>query len=406
MHKTTRYLKENREMLFALTGGLLVFFIPLSIALTNILLAPLGLLLLITFSSKEWVLQKSLPMILYATSVGVMVVLAMIKGSFLADIEIYMRYIAVIFLFLLFSKIKRTDIVENFFLGGLLIAVCIAGFKILKYRAENPDFLFDTGLAIDQVLWENRPLAAFMLVLGIFICLRKISEKSKSKWVFYFLTVLFLAFCNYISARLSLLLAIITIVYFLFFRFQISIKIKTLLAAMLFILVSIMVLFNDSLISRTPFDSKSDLDVITIAKEREPRSVIWKCASILLKTDSNAFIGIAGYEKYRQDLVNCYGETIVNSNEQRAYYMESRFNSHNQFLDFWLNGGVLPFVLLFAVFLTAFFSRKIAPDAKWIFFLFFCFFLVENVLYRQMGYYLFGIFVALYHTKAFKKIKT
>lgn len=399
--------KKLKPEKYDIVAGILLFIIPFSTALPNILLVPLGLLMFYQiFKQNKNTIHFTPPVFFFTASVATISIIAVFKGSFISEIDIYLRYFAAILLVFIYQNVSNIKTVENFYLVSLTIATFLSIVKIIRVKIEFPGLLFDTGPVIDQVLWENRPLAAFMLVLGIFICLRRASFKSFNHWFFYALAIFFFMFCNYISARLSLLLAVATIIYFLFFRLHFKKKVKIIATILFFIGVSTILLINKSLISRTPFDNQTQLErIIEIVKDREPRAVIWNCSSILLKTDSNALFGTSSYKKYRQDLVNCYGETIVNREEKRAYYMESRFNSHNQFLDFWLNGGILPFVLLLAVFLAAFFSRKIPADAKWIFFLFFCFFLVENVLYRQMGYYLFGIFVALYQTKTLKKIK-
>lgn len=390
-------LKNNRNFILSILLGILVFFIPLSSALTNIMLIPTGIFFLISYSPKEWFSNFPKPIKIFFFSIAFMWILSILKGSFLLDISIYSRYLIVVLVCLLFSKVHKKTIIENFYLASLVLVTCISTFKIVEKKVANPDLLFDNGLFIDQVLWESRPLAAFMLVLGIFICLRRISLKSKPTWFFIFLAVCFLFFCNYISARLSLILAITSIFYFTFFKFQIPKKTKVILLTSLFIGLPTMLLFNKSLIERTPFNRAFEFEKIAdIAKDREPRYVIWDCAAILLTNQSNLYFGISSYEQYRQDLVNCYKETIINRDEKRTYYMESRFNSHNQFLDFWLNGGLIPFLLLLLVFITVFFSKKISATAKWMYLLFFCFFLFENVLYRQMGCYLFGIFATLY----------
>tara|TARA_R100001530_G_scaffold136371_1_gene116797 strand:+ start:3669 stop:4889 length:1221 start_codon:yes stop_codon:yes gene_type:complete len=397
-------LKSKRNLILSILLGILVFFIPLSSALTNIMLIPAGIFFLVYYSPKEWFSNFPKPIKIFFFSIGLMWILSIFKGSFLLDINIYSRYLVVILVCLLSSKIQKEIVIENFYLSSLILVTCISTFKIVEKKMENPDLLFDNGLFIDQVLWESRPLAAFMLVLGIFICLRRISIKSKPNLLFIFLAVCLLFFCNYISARLSLMLAIILIFYFTFFKFQISKKTKLILLTSLFIGLPIMLLFNKSLIERTPFNREFEFEKIyDIARDREPRYVIWNCVAILLTNQSNFYFGISSYEQYRQDLVKCYEETIVNREEKKAYYMESRFNSHNQFLDFWLNGGLIPFLLLLLLYITVFFSKKMPSTAKLMYLLFFCFFLFENVLYRQMGCYLFGIFATLYLYRSSEK---
>ncbi len=405
MQNLRKYLDQNTDILINISAGLLVFFIPISIALTNIMLIPLLVLVVYdSYNKKKLKLFSTLPVFFVSFSIISLSIIAIFKGSFILDIGIYARYFTILLLFALYQRTSKIETIENYYLVGLTVAFVISFLRIVIYKIANPNALFDTGYVIDDMLWGDRPYAAFMLVLAIFICLRRVSLKTKGSWFYLTLVGVFLLFCNFISARLSMGLAILTIVYFIFFRFKVNKKIKFSLSVLFFTAVFVMIIFNKSLILRTPLDKETEFEkIIAVAKDREPRYVIWSCSALLLQTDSNALQGISSYEKYRKDLVDCYGEFIVNRAEKRQYYMDSRFSSHNQFLDFWLNGGIVPFLFLIAAFISVFLSKKNSADTKWIYFLFFCFLLVENVFYRQIGYYLFGIFAVLYTSTNFKK---
>ncbi len=391
----------NRKQIINHLAGLLLFFVPLSKAYPNILLIPLLLLVgYDIYREKKLNISFSKPYLLLSLSIFFFVLIAVIKGSLFLDIDIYLKYFTVLVLMIAYQQVSKIKTVENYYLSGLFIAIVISILKIIEYKKVNPDFLFTTGQGINDVLWEDRPYAAFMLVLGVFVCLRRISLENKKSWFFVLIAGIFLVFCNYISARLSLFLATVTIIHFMLFRFKIGFKTKAISIIILFLGVTTMAVLNKSLLMRTPLDNSSEFEkMIKVAKDREPRSVIWNCASILLKTDTNALWGVSNHQQSRQDLVDCYGEQIINREEKRHYYMSIRFNTHNQFFDLWLNGGIIPFLFLVASFIFALFSKQTSPNMRWVFFLFFCFFMVENVLYRQMGFLLFGVFISVYNTR-------
>jgi hypothetical protein len=59
-------------------------------------------------------------------------------------------------------------------------------------------------------------------------------------------------------------------------------------------------------------------------------------------------------------------------------------------------GGIFSATFLILSFLIPLFLKNISFEMKIILIMFFAFFLVENVIHRQLGRYLFAIFAALY----------
>ena len=84
------------------------------------------------------------------------------------------------------------------------------------------------------------------------------------------------------------------------------------------------------------------------------------------------------------------------TNKYRAqYYMDVKLNTHNQFIATYLNSGIIGLLLLISFLVFQFISSKkdfikTAMIVSLILFL-----LVENVLYRQNGVYLFALIIAI-----------
>jgi hypothetical protein len=398
MLKHEDFSRKN-QLLISHLAGLILFFLPLSKAIPNILLLPFSIIVVYSIMQQKKIKCFIEPQIIFiGFAVLILFVLAIVKGSLISDLTIFIRYFTLITLFFLFSFVKKIRLVENYYLIGIIIAMFLSGYNIINYLNQNPYFLFTTGETINEILWEDRPYASFSIVIAVFICLRRLSLNPKKNWSFIILFLLLFGFCSYISARLSIFLSIVTFYYFLFWRTNISKYIKFVIILFSIIILSTSFIINKALIARTPLDSETKIEkIISKAKDREPRYVIWSCSKKILQNELIFWYGFTSYTEYRSNLVECYGNFIVNREEKKEYYIKSRYNSHNQFFDFWLNGGIFPFLFLFASFMHVFFSNKINSNVKFIYFLFFCFFLIENVIYRQMGYYLFGIFAVLYN---------
>ena len=91
---------------------------------------------------------------------------------------------------------------------------------------------------------------------------------------------------------------------------------------------------------------------LRVASDYEPRIVIWKCASGMTNQHNfNPLFGFEGYKTIEENFLDCYAETIENQSK-KEYFLEEQFNSHNQFIDLFLIGGVIAFGLFCAFFIN------------------------------------------------------
>src|SRR5690606_15993077 len=80
----------------------------------------------------------------------------------------------------------------------------------------------------------------------------------------------------------------------------------------------------------------------------ELRVVVWKCAETIISQKGFSLTGI-GFDNTKDQLVSCYEEQISNINKKEKFVSE-RYNTHNQFLDFYLSAGFIA-LLLFVLFI-------------------------------------------------------
>ena len=114
---------------------------------------------------------------------------------------------------------------------------------------------------------------------------------------------------------------------------------------------------------------------------------IWKCTAETVS--ENGIWGI-GTGNSREVLDNCYRQY------EQIEFFDGEYNTHNQFLHYWLTTGILGF-LLFALFILAlwYVGRKKGNTSLVYFILFFgLVMLTENYLCRQKGMMTFAFFVA------------
>lgn len=386
-------LLKNQEHILTILGGLFVFSLWISRAIPNIMLIPL--ILVILFGYKKLVWKKLPPFWLFIAALFWMLLMDLTSGNIAADFSVFWRYLLILFSFLIFSQSVKRDFIEYLFLIGAAVAMGGSLINIGVEMYQNPDFILANGITTNKILWLERPYFGFMLSLAIYICLRMVERKKR--YIYYLPAFIFFVFTLYISARLAIIADLLLIFIFLIRTDLVRSGFKFMGATVLVILVGTALLFNQNFMQR--IIPEKDLEQsFQVFKDYEPRFIIWPCATKLIKEDLNLLTGFKSQPGVEKELYDCYADTIdaKTQKEKRDYYLKSLFNTHNQFLGFFLFGGVFPFLFLLIMFAWIWLSPKTTFDTKMVFLLFFLFFMVENVLDRQLGCYLFGIFAGLY----------
>lgn len=383
--------KYQHFYIYDALAALLVFFVPFSYAFPNLILIPLGLVFLFNKKWKIIKLKDLKKLAFFLIAILFITINIGIKGNFNESFDIVSKLYITIAFFLLFYVVIQKTWVEIAFLSGLMISFFISVYNITSYFIQNDFINIDIGPQTNALLSIERPYLGFMMALGIFILFKNIRNKIWSKW-FYILSLVFIAFVVYISARLSLGLILIIVLQHLNVLYK---KRRMLLYGSVFAFATIFVfaiIFNDNFRNRMRIKSNYH-QTIKALKAYETRYLIWPCA-IENTAKTSWFFGTGGYNLSEKLQVECYTENI-NRSKKKRYYQTEAFNTHNQYLDFLLVSGLIPFVCL-VVFLLSLCLKYYKQPLGILSLIFILFFLVENVLHRQLGVFLFGIFLGLF----------
>lgn len=384
-----KWLKNIKAIRFFDNNSIAVLLIStllLSTALPNILLIPF--ILSIVFHKKDISFIKSPFFIFFAAAVTVIILSAISQGTIISDFNKLSKHFLVLVLFILFYQVSKIKQAENAFLLGSSITLLITCLIILFEYFDNPDFSLANGELVNELLILERPYLGFAFALATFIALKKAAIKPK----YYVLAICFTAFNIYVSARLAIILCI-----FLFFIFAIknspfSSKKSLGIGAILVIILGFSLSLSDNFMKRIHLDKDYDKLMIRV-KAYEPRFIIWPCTYNII--EENILWGTPSFDITENKLKNCYANEIE-QDDKRNYYINEGFNTHNQFLDYLMLGGIFSVIFLILSFLIPLLLKNISFEMKIILIMFLAFFIVENVIHRQLGRYFFAIFAALY----------
>lgn len=303
-------------------------------------------------------------------------VLKKIAGSFL--------------IFLLFLPLEDTEKIKKAIIVSTLAGIVVSLYHLYFYYMEQGEFIFANGEAINDVLVIDRLYLGLLCVLSIVSSISLIGKEYNVFNRYYFGSIVITAlFLLLISSRLAILLLLI--LFFLRIFYAEKKKTYWFFFGGLVTLLVIAFSLNSNLQDRFfyAYQKHTNKNYFELFLEKEPRVVIWDCSATIAEENEFVFTGL-GFHKTKELLVECYDE-VVYPEKRRNYFVATRFNTHNQFIDILLGNGILPlmaFSLLFLYLIVKNF-RNYAAMAYIITLLSFLF--IENIFHRQFGSYIFAI---------------
>jgi len=388
---------KKTNTFFDVIFAILVASIPLSMAIPNIAL----ILLILAFFIK---LRKGKSVKAYPIFVSIFVFFFVLKalffGSFLENLGLYKHLLSMVLLVILTLEIENTKLVKKGFVIGVSIAVIISVVQIVLFYISNKTIPLGNTEEAGALLLGERPYLGFMCFIAVVIVFDflVISKTKQIKWAYVFLLILLSSFIFLIVARLSILLiALFFIMKTIQYFGNLTLKGKF-LTGLIFLLFVIFILTNKNFKERLHIENNYN-ETLAKVKNQEPRFVIWNCSfSQINNREFSMIFGFRNNKIVQRNLNDCYEESIENTSK-RNYFLEREFNTHNQFIDLFLQGGIFGLLCLIALFFKAFIESRKGTQGLIILFAFIAFMMFENIFHRQVGVYLFAIFIPLFFNK-------
>lgn len=173
------FLKENSyDFLFAF----LILILPLSKALSNIVVAFLILLFILKFKKNQLHNYYNSPFFILNILVLYIFAQALINNTFLHDFGFYKKYFFIIIIPILFLKTKNVQLLKIVSVIAINITIFISIFKIIKFYYYFKYLPFADGWATNAVLQLERPYAGLFSVICIILSYEQIINNTKRKF--------------------------------------------------------------------------------------------------------------------------------------------------------------------------------------------------------------------------------
>jgi hypothetical protein len=391
MDKIRYYSTNSYDYFFAV----LILFLPFSKSVPNIIMVLLAVLFMIDFKKENFAnYTKSSSFILFLL-VGYLFSQAILNGSFITDLEFYKKYFYVLIIPILFLKVNDFELLKKAALVTINAAIIVSLFKISVFYYNFGYFPFNEGWATNYVLVLERPYAGIFSILSIILSFDQIQNNPKKRYLFIASCLLSVFFILFIAIRISILTIFVLFGVYIFFYMKMALKRKVVLFIGLLMTVALGLIFNKNITKRF-FINDSIEKTLEKAKQSEPRVIIYGCAKdITEQADFSVFFGTDSYSNIEKSLVDCYKNTIEDYS-RRNFFLEKRYNTHSQFIDFYLIGGLIAIIIFIGFFVKSFFKFRTSFFAVAILVSFLMMLAIENIFHRQFGCFIFIIFTGLY----------
>lgn len=364
-------------------------------ALPNILMA----FLIISFpfvvnkeDFKKLLIQPTIILILFY---AYLLVNSLFQGTFSQDFSIINKMMIPIALALLylpigdFKKLKKAIVFSSF------IAIVFTLFKFVVSINNNAEVSLHFFQETVDALLIDRLYIGLLCILSILTSYQFLSKKYHPDNTYYLSSIVInVLYLFLIMSKTALIILIALVLLRQFFGPKKNIRLGISFGILFLILA-----LGYSSIKKTGRDiinSKDHISEISYNESSIPlgyRIFIWDCMLLVVKDLPNNCFGI-GFKETTNNMVTCYEENISDALTKNTF-VKQRFNTHNQYADFYLGSGIIGLLMFLGVliYLLVKYRKHYYPLALVITVVLFG--MVESYLNRQVGAYYIGFILVM-----------
>ncbi|MCA0152368.1 O-antigen ligase family protein [Winogradskyella vincentii] len=383
----------------------LVFVIPYEDdvrAVPNLLL--IALTILLPFAEKKLIFKIRNNNIYLYTFLFVIVIglTSFMSSSFSNDIYVIKKLLLIFPILILSIPIKQKEGMMIAFVLSIILGNLISLLGLGMHILQSGTFEIATGNEINDILFVERLYSGILNCLGIAFSfkLMALNNRLKKAMIANVIFSLFMIFL--VVSRMAMLLSLI-ICFIKIFSFT-SRKKALMLTGFGIVVLTVFLVLNQNFYKRFLYNS-NEVNLFEKIKAWEPRFVIWSCGYEIAVSAENKFLIGNGFLQTQQSLNNCYNN-YINKKKKLDYFLNRRFNSHNQYLDLFLSKGIIGLSLFLGLIFLLFKQNKKDSDLLSVLLVLVFYMLIENVFHRQIGVYLTGLIIVVLglHNREIEKI--
>lgn len=386
-------MKQIIEKVYPFVFFAMILVLPFEqyiIAVPNIILLVLVILFPIAVNKTDFQKLNKPSYILYTVFAVYLILNSIVFGKLDENLSTILKVFFPLVIILFYLPIKNFKYVNYGIIYSSFAAIIFSVFNIGFLIYQTGAFEFGTGMNPVESLPTDRIYLGLLCLISILVSYKVLFEKS-SRSIFHILNIsINILFLFLIVSRMAIITLVILIVLRFFYgrfskrTFFISIGTVTVVAALAFGLNSNI---QKRFLLTTSNPNRSFKERLFLM---EPRTKIWDCAFKISDGGVELLSGL-GFQTTVDKLVECYDWNITDNDDRKAWYISQRYNSHNQFLDFYLSTGIISALLFLGIFIVLFLKKRKDYFSTALLLTIFLFAIVESFFHRQIGGYYLGV---------------
>lgn len=288
-----------------------------------------------------------------------------------------------------FKKVNKAIIFSSF------IAIVYSLIKFLILVNQNTDVSINFFQETVDALLIDRIYVGLLCVLSVIISYKSITKQFHPDNKYYLISmVLNVTYLLLIMSKTAIVILLFVAVLRQFYGKDKKIRLGATAIILAFLAITSHFKLPNNI--ENTFKPQKDISEVTYTGSTIPlsyRSLIWDCALKITKDSNTNFFGI-GFRETSDRLVNCYENEIEDLNTKQNF-INKRFNTHNQYFDFYISSGLISIILFVGILIYLFFKKHKDYYSTSLLLTMILFGLAENYFHRQVGAYYIGFVLVI-----------
>lgn len=359
-------------------------------ALPNILLGVLVVAFPFIVRKSDFKKLRTGPIVAFLSFFSFLIINSLIAGRLEEDFHIIKKVMIAVGLVILYIPVADVKKINSAIILSALAAIVFSVYNFVLIAHGTGSFILGDSPQVVESLLIDRLYLGMLCVFSIVISVQSVKKEYHPENNYYLANILINAvFIILIASKISL---VVLFVLLLIRQFYGKKKIWRVVVA----LIAIAGIIGLGFVLKQEKEFSPDVSgymhltpaFIEKSMTYELRSTVWHCAKMIIQ-DNELLLSGVGFKGTQEVLLDCYDSNIEHVKKKEDFLL-NRYNSHSQFLDFYISAGIIALMLFLVFILLSFFTlrKNFFPTAMLIILVMYC--LVENVFHRQIGAYYVG----------------
>lgn len=359
-------------------------------ALPNILVAILVLAFPFVVKKEDFKKLKSLPIILFVGLLAYLCIDSFISGRLPEDFNIIKKVMIAAGLAILYIPVEDVKKINRAIIFTSLAAIVFSVYNFVLITDATGNFALGDSPQVVESLLIDRLYLGLLSTFSILISFQEIKKKYHPNNNYYLLNIFVnLLFIVLINSKIAIICLLVLLALKQFYGQRKIWKIAIVLTTAAAIIGLFLLLKSEKGFQHNPREKHKNAPAfIENSLTYELRSIVWQCAQNIIEQKGFILTGL-GFDKTKDELVTCYSNQLSDPTKRNRFVAE-RYNTHNQFLDFYLGAGFIALLIFLTFIFASFFinRKQFLPTALLAILIMYS--MVENVFHRQIGAYYVG----------------